>query len=189
MKTEQVKIYKFSELSPEVQQKVLDKMREINTDYDWYDSDFESFKEQMEEKGLSCDSFAFDLYDRDCYMVRPHIDNIRKFLKSAFTDDEKLLYEIDEERKKEFEDVVNKLEESYDYAIKENNGRSGYNYVEGLDEAGDILGIDYDEYVKDTMKDFLKQLQETYDYLESDEAIRDTILANEYDFLEDGKQW
>ena len=189
MKTEQVNVYKFSELSPKVQEEVLDKMREINTDYDWYDSDFEGFKEQLDKMGLSCDSFVFDLIERDCYMIKPHIDDIRKFLKSAFSDNEKLLYEIEEEQKKEFEALIDKLEEEYNFGIKESNGRSGYNYVEGLDEVGEILGYDYDEHIKDTMKDFLKQLQESYDYLESDEAIRETILSNEYYFLEDGERW
>ena len=189
MKTEQVNIYKFSELSPKVQREVLDKMRNINTDYDWYDSDFEGFKEQLDKMGLSCDSFGFDLYNRDCYMIKPHIDDIRKFLKSGMRDEERLLFEIDEEKKDEFEALVDKLEEEYNFGIEESNGRSSYNYVEGLDEVGDILGYDYDEHIKDTMKDFLKQLQESYDYLESDEAVKDTIEANEYDFLEDGERW
>jgi hypothetical protein len=190
MKTEQVKIYKFNELSKEVQEKVLDKMREINTDYDWYDGYYEGFKEELLKIGISCDDFCFDLYNRDFSMTKPHIDNLRKFLLSALTDSQKLLIEVDEDEKAEFEKEVNRLEEEYDFVIKESNSsRSSYNYVEGLDDIGNILGIDYDEYLKDTLRGFLKSLQESYDYLLSDEAVRDTIEANEYDFFESGERW
>jgi hypothetical protein len=191
MKTEQVNIYKFSELSKEVQEKVLDKMREINTDWDdWYQSDFEVFKEDLQKIGVSCESFCFDLYDRNFYMVKPNIDDTRKFLLSALSDERKLLMEFDEDEKKEFDELVDKLEDEYTFGIHEkDSSRYGNNFVEGLDEIGDILGIDYDEYLKDILKDFLKQLQESYDYLSSDEAVKDTIEANEYDFLEDGERW
>ena len=174
MKTEQVNVYKFSELSKEVQEKIINNCREINTDYDWYDCDFEGFKEELLKIGVSCEGFNFDLYNRDFSMNKPHIDDLRKFLLSALTDSQKLLIEVDEDEKAEFEKEVNRLEEEY---------------VEGLDEIGNILGIDYDEYLKDILRGFLKSLQESYDYLCSDEAIKDTIEANEYEFLESGERW
>jgi len=190
MKTEQVKIYKFNELSKEVQEKVIDKNREINTNYDdWYEPDYEGFEEELSKIGISCEGFSFDLYARDFSMNKPHIDNLRKFLLSALTDSQKLLIEVDEDEKAEFENELNRLEEEYDYSIKESNGRNYYNYLEGFDEIGDVLGIDYDEYLKDVLRGFLKSLQESYDYLCSDEAIKDTIEANEYEFLESGEQW
>lgn len=190
MKTEQVNVYKFNELSKEVQEKVIEENSDINLDYnDWYEPDCEWFKDKLLEIGISCEDFSFDLYDRNFSMNKPRIDNIRKFLLSALTDDQKLLIEIDEDEKAEFEKEVNRLEEEYDYCIKQSTNRSGYNYVEGLDEIGNILGIDYDEYLKDVLNGFLKSLQESYDYLSSDEAIKDTIEANEYTFLESGERW
>jgi methyl coenzyme M reductase subunit D len=98
MKTEQVQIYEFKELSKEVQEKVLDKMRHINTDYEWWDSDLEDFSTRLEEIGLSCETFYFDIYDREFYMHKPRIEDLKKFLMSALVsnDAEKLLMKIEE---------------------------------------------------------------------------------------------
>lgn len=44
-----------------------------------------------------------------------------------------------------------------------------------------------EQFEKDLLEDYLKILQEEYDYLTSEEAIIETIKANEYEFYEDGR--
>jgi hypothetical protein len=184
MKTEQVKVYNFSELSKEVQEKVIDKHREINIDWnDWYEFEYEGFHEELEKVGLSCESFCFDLYDRSFWMTNPKIEDIKKFLLSPMTDNEKLLNAIEENP---VDKDIEQLEENYTFGIEE---QRGCNFVYGLEEVGDKHGYDYNGHLKDILKDFLKRLDESYNYLMTDEAIVDTIEANEYEFLENGDRW
>lgn len=44
-----------------------------------------------------------------------------------------------------------------------------------------------EQFLKDLLEDFREILQEAYDYNTSEEAIIETIHANEYEFTEDGK--
>jgi hypothetical protein len=43
------------------------------------------------------------------------------------------------------------------------------------------------EFEADLISEYAHMLQREYDYLTSEEAIRETIEANDYDFTEDGK--
>jgi hypothetical protein len=57
------------------------------------------------------------------------------------------------------------------------------------DEEGDVHGDD-EEGIKALLRDFMrwiyKILEEEWDYMRSDEQIKESIQANEYEFEEDG---
>jgi hypothetical protein len=44
MKTRTINVYEFSELSDEAKEKAIEKLYDINVDYDWWDSNYEDFE-------------------------------------------------------------------------------------------------------------------------------------------------
>jgi hypothetical protein len=69
-------------------------------------------------------------------------------------------------------------------------------------EAQDDFDADYEEFIEsdqykemcsefltDLCSDYGTMLDKQHDYLQTDEAIQETIEANEYEFLEDGKKY
>ena len=61
METRQIKVYKFKELPEEAQQKVLDKFRNINVDYEWWDFTYD------DAKNIGLKITAFDLDRFECF--------------------------------------------------------------------------------------------------------------------------
>lgn len=74
--------------------------------------------------------------------------------------------------------------------------RGNYTYAESMDVTVEceLMEVDADvqEAVKELMIDFAnwiyKSLEAEYNYQTSDENVADTIMANEYEFTEDGKR-
>ena len=188
MKTIEIKLYQFNELSEKAKERALEDFRYINVDNDWW------FDYIMEDaKGFCLSIEEFDIYRRDCevaflYNADETIKAIKenagdellsianeyeqqvKELFKAYSDYDKYLkwliemdYTLDD---LEFEDWV--LEETEYEEDKENI------YIEFLKELG--------EY-------YLYMLQSSYDYSTSDESVIGTIEANEYEFTEDGKRY
>ena len=177
MKTETIQIYKFEELDEPIKEKVIEKNRDINTDYDWYDGDLEFISENLKEHGIEADlkSVEFDIY-RGEFSFKVTDINIKKFLEQ---NDKKLLATLLLNKKLNVGEIYlnneNSLsvdtDEEYDEAI-----------LEGIQEQ-------ITDFLKDKRREYLKMVRESYDYLCSDEAIKETIEANEYDFLKDGSRW
>lgn len=79
--------------------------------------------------------------------------------------------------------------------IKREHGESCETYHTAqrysLTKPSDIDAEDYEEwqssFLADLLNDYLNILRKEYEYLTSDEAIKETLIANEYDFTENGK--
>lgn len=166
METRTYTVYKFEELSEKAQEKAIENLYDINSDYDWWHSCYDQFNEELGEIGIKCETFYFEL-DRanSIYMEKPFIVDVQKFLKFAGVDMRKKLY-------KELLDCGIAIE------TKHVGGGTAYNKIyedEKLDDA--LQGL---------LSDFLSSLQSEYDFITSPEVIKETIINNEYDFLEDG---
>lgn len=59
-------------------------------------------------------------------------------------------------------------------------------YIETEEEETKLMDIE-DEFLKSLLEDYRIILNKNYEYANSDEAIIDTIEANEYEFTKDGK--
>lgn len=160
MKTIEVKVYSFSELSDCSQENALKDLWDINHDYDWYAQVYED----AENAGIKITAF-----DIDTMTIKG------KFINGS--DD--VCERIKKEHGKETETykIVNEFIKSYSKLIKTNLNED--NYCDELDflKSGllnKILGA------------YLKMLKEDYEYRESKQAIIETIEANEYDFTIDG---
>lgn len=75
--------------------------------------------------------------------------------------------------------------------IMENHGDATETYKTAVKyKDAFTLAVDEDteqEFLKELLEDYLQMLSNEYDYLTSDEAIKETILASEYEFTESGK--
>ena len=188
MRTIRTKIYKFEELSKESQANAIDKMREINTEYDdWYECIFEGFQETLTEAGFLDATIQFSGFwsqgDGLCF--------------DAKIDASKFATTIDEKR------VVNLIDNSYisEFTIEKTSYANHYSHEKT--RFVDYDATDYNNINKvlenlcekievkrlELCKDFYNTLQKDYYYLQSDEVVKETILCNEYEFLKDGTQF
>jgi hypothetical protein len=65
--------------------------------------------------------------------------------------------------------------------------------VDDEDKAYSFTNELHDEELAEALRAFMKwiyrQLEREYDYLTSDEAIAESIIANEYEFTEEGERY
>lgn len=167
MKTIEIKLYKFSELSENAQQKALENLFDINVDYEWW----ESIYEDAENIGLKITSFDID---RGGYcngdIISAHIDTANAILREHGESCE--TYKTSKNFLNEYLPLKEKFE-------SENEGW----YYEDENDSDELR----DEFLKSLLEDYRIILQNEYEYLTSKEAIIESIEANDYDFTEDGK--
>jgi len=173
MRTIRTKVYSFNELNKEGQQKAIELNSDINVLHDWWFHTYDDAK----TAGLKLTSFDLDR---------------NKHAKGEF------------------------IESSYDCASKiiKNHGETCDSYalakqfIEEWDEAvllySDGFKTDkvmdgkeyyFDNYISDREDLFLNEilsyyanyLQKECDYLQTDEAIKETLITNDYEFLSNGE--
>ena len=168
MRTIEIKLYKFDELTEEQQQKAIENLRDINVDHEWWIPAYED-AEQIGLKLISFDldrnrhanvEFIDNAYDCAHAILKNHGEGCDTYQTAKeFLEDREAL-----ESKLEPEDEINPFYES----------------------VSDIENRD-DEFLKSILEDYSQMLQNEYEYLMSEEAIVETIKANEYEFTENGE--
>ena len=162
MRNIQITLYKFAELSEKAQENAIEKLSDINVDYDWWNYTYE----EAETVGLSLTSF--DLHNGR------HATGA--FILTAPEVAEKILVEHGEtcETYKTAKTFLSDLEALT--GAHENIEDVNEDEVEELEE----------QFLKDILEDYLILLQKDFEFLQSRDAIVETIEANEYEFTEDG---
>lgn len=176
METINVKLYSFNELKEDIKNKVIQDNYDINTNYDWWECTYDTFN----ECGIKIDSF-------DLYRKHIEIDNIldweeiAKNLKNNFCNSHDL-----------YIDSLNFIKER-DNLIKElgsGNDKDGYSVDYDNWDIYDERIIEIEtEYKRELENDILNWLNSEYEYLTSEQAIIETIEANEFKFLKHGAIW
>jgi hypothetical protein len=169
MRTETItrNLYKFDELSDDAKDKAIEKLWDINVDYDWWQWTYDD----AEEIGLKLT--GFDL-DRGSYCKGEFIDAAEYTAKRIIKNhgDTCETYKDAQNYLKELEIAIAKnLEENADCDYPED-----YLDTEEID----------DEFLRNLLEDYRIMLQKEWDYLTSREAIIETIESNDYEFDEDG---
>ena len=176
MRTETIirTIYTFEELTPEAQDKALDNCRDTNTYDFWYEADYED----AEQAGLKITSFGLD---RNRHAKGHFIDSAQECAR--------LIMENHGEHCSTHATAKDFLS-SWADAVKEHS--------DGIqtDRVCEEKECDFDEVADDLENDFLQSiledyaiiLQNNYEYQYSDEAVKETIEANAYEFTEDGER-
>jgi hypothetical protein len=168
-----IKIYKYEELTEEQKQKVLNKLSDINVDYQWYDYIYKDAKE------IGLEITEWDLYRYVC--------KVKMIDCAGFDIADKIMLNHGEscdtyKHAEEFMGKWSKLVEKYSDGINKSKVMEGNE--DQFDYEADLLE---NVFLGQLAKDYFKMLQNDYEYLISREAIEETINCNEYEFTEEGE--
>lgn len=200
MRIMETKVYTFDELSESAKKKAIDKLRDINTDYEWYDGTIENITLFLEILGFSEVVISFSGFwsqgDGASFTGKYRFNaEWEKALNEHFPNDGKW---------KEFgialECASKYLQKRGEGCIEAEISRSTHHYCHentvsfnvysSEDRYANIPDDEEDSFVdtcKNIMRHIYKELGEEYRYLSSDEVVIETIKANEYEFTEDGR--
>lgn len=172
MRTIELQVYSFEELSDEAKHKALASFRTINVDFDWWDVVYEDAK----TAGLEIHSFDCDALQMEIAFVNG-AEETAEFIKTNHG-------ENCDTRKAAEAFLFRKMGLVFNRSDGVNTDRVAEGKEEKFDAACDILES---EFTNSLRRAYLKMLDAEYDYQVSDEAVKETIIANEYEFTEDGR--
>jgi len=191
---EKFRVYKFKELPKETKEKVINKLWDINVQWDWWDGVYSLEQEKFNKIGIKFDEKKtyFSLgRDWHIHSDKMWVEDEDKFA-DALVKDKVIPKELAKGIK---EGVVQAGIDTTSYAM----GR-GVNTLnmdvfnidnpkeeEKMQKLVDKYDEPVNEWFKNKMNEFHDHLKEQHDYLASEEAIIETIEANEYEFKEDGE--
>ena len=185
--------------------KTLDKYRNINVEHiDWWDSTRDMFKEDMKEQGIYVIQMYFSGFwsqgDGACFDGQ--LDDVPLFIEKNFKPDDypmirKLLgsggtvtFNVSHnghyyhENSTSFSIDADRLEHCIKIPTDFHE-----QIVEQWDMELDTEIVDFEkqsvEIFKNHMRTLYRTLQKEYDYLTSDEAVKETIIANDLQEIED----
>ena len=216
MRTITKNLYSFNELSPEAQEHAIQKTRDDEgyLAYDWWEFVYESFTEDMKAHGITVEKMYFSGFwsqgDGACF--EGSIEIPESALIANITPDS-LRQELITFHAKAKLSGRPLIELGYNAVVKHSGhyyhshsmGVTSYdNYSIGDYDAGDdedlqaealalidrLYGQDFedlaDEICRDHADDLYDRLEKEYEYLTSDEAVAEHLIANDYEFDEDG---
>ena len=167
-------VFQFDELSEDAKNKAREWARYFNVDFeDWYQDDY--FFQRLIDAGLVFEfkDLNFDLDRRDLYFSKSlRVDDARKFLRSAGVD----LRTKDARYILDYEGVTIRTQYF--------GGGSGKNCV----DPSELPGVNLTDYLNSLLDDCLSDLRKAYYSSISDEAVDETIRANEYTFDIEGER-
>jgi hypothetical protein len=175
MRTIKTKVYKFAELSEEAKKEAIEVCQEYNLDYDWYQFTYED----AEQAGIKIQGFDID---RGSYCDIKFIDGPTECARLIINNHGKTCGTFKTAQKflSDYEELVKKFSDGKRTDIVEEGKEYDFDT-----EADDLC----DEFKKDIAEDYLIILRQNYEYRSSEEAIKETIEANEYEFTKDGKRF
>jgi hypothetical protein len=164
MKTITINLYSFSELSKEGQKQALENLSDINFEgRDWWEQTYED----AENIGLKITSFDID---------RANYCN-GEFTLSAVEVAQNVLNEHGEH--------CETYKTAKTFLAEHSPVFAEYFEKEGTELEDKLTEIE-DNFLQSLLEDYKVMLKNEYEYLQSDEAIKETIEANEYTFEADG---
>ena len=190
-----IKTFAFDELSDTAKATAIEENYEYNTNYDWWDGDYDDFKNVGKCIGIDIDDIYFSGFssqgDGACFEGRyAYKAGWGKELSGYCGGDS---FEEIRAIGKRLQDIQRK---SF-YAIQASVKQSGHYHhamctdIEVTCERSEeyynpIGGNDIIEELRNFMNWMYSQLNKQYDYLTTDDAIKESFEANDVHFLEDG---
>lgn len=170
MKTHIINTYSFEELTAEAQQTAINNNDDINVNYKWWEYTYE------DAKNIGLKITSFDLYKKDItgefnLSAAEVVANILKEHGETCN-----TYKTAESFIKIWQAIYNDYmnEKSTNYESKESEG-----HLMELEE----------QFLKDLLEDYLIILRDEEKYLMSSDAIKETLIANDYEFTQDGENY
>lgn len=204
MTIEQVKVFEFDELDENVQEKILDRNRDINTDHpDWYWCVYDDAKAIGKIMGMDIDHIHFSGFsnqgDGAMFLGRYEYKkgSYKEILSYAPIDDglHSIAKRLQEIQRRNFYALTATITRSYyggSYSHENMMEIDVTRYTPDMVEETDIDNDTVDN-LTDALKDFArwiyKRLWDEYEYHTTDDAVRETLEANGYRFTENGDIW
>lgn len=199
MRTEEIKIFEFNELSEAAQQKVLRDYCDINVNFDWWHFAFD------DAEIVNLKISGFDL-DREWSIDIDPLSSIEEVLSAIIeehgqsTDTAKLARQYSEKlntlnsRLIRVQNTLNEIDRLFpgywDPESVPHKYVDLYEYCEELEaEIEECIEELEDDFIHEIGQCYLTILRNEYEWRISEEAIIETIEANEYEFTEDGNQF
>jgi hypothetical protein len=190
--TTETKVYKFDELTEEQQEKVLDNWRQDWPDYEWWDCVEDDFKTICSLIGITVDKIYFSGFssqgDGACF------EGSYSYKKGSIKAVKE--YAPLDETLHSIAAVFSAIQKTAHYSLNFSVKQSGHYNHSGctafnVDRSDDQSVTDEQEdgiieAARDLMHWLYKTLEKEYDYLNSDESIKETIAANNYEFTANG---
>lgn len=171
MRTIRTKVYSFNELSNTAQDKAISQFSDINVGYEWWESTYEDAANiGLKIKGFNIDrgsyckgEFQLAANEVAANIFRDHGENCETY--------------------KTAQSFMDEWQPVFSNYMDENH--ADYESGESEDKMQEIE----DEFLKSLCEDYRIILSHEYDYLTSSEAIKETIIANEYEFTIEGNRF
>jgi len=173
MKTIEVKLYEFEELSAEAKENAIERNRTMNVEWDWWDSTYET----MKEIGIKISSF--DIYYRNISITIEDSHHTASETIKNFGEGMEIV-KISKRFIADRDALIKKLGEGNDiagYSVKE----------EFIDEYDEEIEYLEEEYRKEMAEEILTWLRDEYEFLQTDESVAETLIANDFEFTENGE--
>ena len=173
-----VKVYAFAELSEAAQERALNAFRDINVEFNWWEDSYYTIRTAGKLIGLDIDRIYFDtdlycIFDASYEYVRGAVKAVKAEFSRA-TDLHEVAKDLQALQRRHF----------YSLSCNVSSQRVSNSY------SCFRFGEDYECDLGDIIDDFAYWawvlLRDEYEYLTSDEAVKEMIEANEYEFDEAG---
>ena len=172
MRIKETKVYQFSELSDDAKESAIENLSDINVDYEWWDGEIE------DAKTVKLELTEFDL-DRNRHCKGQFIESAEDTANAILVGHGDMC--------ETYQTAKNYLDEREALVAKYSDGKA-------LDVVAEDNEYDFDndcdeldsEFLKSILEDYSIMLQKQSEFLVSEEAIIETIKANEYEFDVDG---
>lgn len=197
-------LYKYEELSDKAKQKARECYLEGGLDYSWWEYSYEDFARVAEILGITLSQRSVPLMSGKC-RYEPEIyfsgfyqqgsgssfcgtygyakGAVAKIKKYAPQDEElhRIAQGLQDVQRRHFYRLTADITSVRDHYIRVEVGDSENPYRDIGDAEDDVRELmnDFNDWV-------FKCLQDEYEYLTSDEAVEESIVANEYEFDEHG---
>lgn len=201
MRTIRTKVYSFSELSKAAQDKAISQFSDINVDYDWWESTYENLKELCKTIGIEVDLkktyFSGFSHQGSGSAFTAHI-YVSECLKAIKGEKWKEYAPSDKLEFYPVTDNMLRLCHLCSCSIETANRESSVKISFDSDTYGKHPNIDaviteIEDFLEDVAQTinhwFYRNLEKEYEYLTGEDAIKETIIANEYEFTIDGNRF
>ena len=175
-----VKVYAFAELSEAAKERALNAFRYTDVEFNWYEDTFGTIRTAGELLGLDIGQIYFDAYSYCIFDASyEYVRGAAKAIQAEFP------------RATDLHDVARKLQDlqkRHFYSLscnvasqRDTNSYQCFRFGEDYEceDLGDIID-DFAHWAQILLRD-------EYKYLTSDEAVKEMIEANGYEFDEAGK--
>ena len=188
-----IEVYQFSELSESAKEKAREWYRQGAFDYPWWEFVYESAKDAAKLMGIDIEDIFFSGFwsqgDGACFV------GSYQYRKGAAADIRKE-FPTDTGLQRIAEDLQDAQRRAF-YSLEasiRHRGRHSHAYSMAIEvqRADDKeMSDDLEDAIASALRDFAdwiyQRLEEEFDWLNADEQVDDAIIANGYEFTEDGE--